>query len=1145
MTETTGQINPSPIEEAEADVLTFLIADVRGYTRYTQERGDEAAALLAEKFAELTREDVVSHGGRVIELRGDEVLAAFSSARRALRAAVDLQSRIAREIEVDPTLPLGAGIGLDVGEAVPVEGGYRGGAVNLAARLCDLAAPGEILASEAVVHLARRLEGLTYTERGTVSLKGFAEPVKVILVSASQDAESGELHDAQVSPAEQRLPLGGFLGALPEGHLVARDHEMQRLRGEIDAVERSAGRLVLLAGEAGAGKTRLAQEVTLEARNRGFLVAAGSCYSQRQATPFYPFLEALPVLYAALPPAIRSEAPRRWSHVGRLLPDAGIPIPPPSADGLEEGERLFRAVSELLEAAADAAPVLLAFDDLHWADDSSLDLLRHLARRTRASRVLILGVYRDGEIERGHPLEGTLLELHRQQLVSEVAVHRLNREGTAALVAETVGEGDVPAGLVELLYRRTDGNPFFVRELVRTLVERGDLYRQNGRWQERSSGDLAVPERVRAVVEQRLARLTEGTREILREASVLGQTFSFEDLQEMRRAGAPRTDPNLRSARLEDEIESALEEASASGLVQETERDRYAFHHTLTREVLYDDLPGRRRRRLHRAAAEALERGGEKAKEERAAELAWHYLRADEAERALPHAILAGDRAEAVFAHSEAERLYRMALSVAWEMGETAGSRVHELEAQALEKLGGVLRTVGRYDEALDYLERAARSYGEIGDRDSERRAVASIGSVHAYTGKIDEGIARLLAAVGAPERGSRAAIREMRHPPTPRSPLPISGGSSSASAALYTSLAQLFTAGGRYPEGLATAERAVEFARRARDDRALAEAEVRRAEALAALGRHEEARRTLEEIVPLAEAEDVGTLFRALNVMGMSCVSAGEFEQARAYHERALPIAEQLGDPRGLAFTLANLARAHYLLGDWDRVAALLQRAGQAAEPLEASDLAIYVQLLLGQLSAARGEWEEAERVLSEATRAAERREDREMLRLAHVSGAMKELLQGQPEAASRQVEPFLGDQDAASLLLLAQACVDLGDVARAESLGVQAFGLAASRRNRVELGEALWVQGVVRSRQERWEEAERLFESALALALSMPYPHLEGRILCAQGAASVARGAARQGSERIERALTIFRRLGARPHIKRAERALSGTTG
>ncbi len=192
----------------EARIQTFLIADVRGYTLFTQQRGDEAAAKLAAKFARIARETVQQRGGSVIELRGDEALAVFSSARQAVAAAVDLQERLVDETIDDPELPMPVGIGLDAGEGVPVEGGYRGGALNLAARLCGQARPGEILASRSVTHLARRVEGVRYVDRGKVQLKNLTDPVELIQIVPEGVDPAERLRTAlpPTGPSRRRSP---------------------------------------------------------------------------------------------------------------------------------------------------------------------------------------------------------------------------------------------------------------------------------------------------------------------------------------------------------------------------------------------------------------------------------------------------------------------------------------------------------------------------------------------------------------------------------------------------------------------------------------------------------------------------------------------------------------------------------------------------------------------------------------------------------------------------------------------------------------------------------------------------------------------------------------------------------------------------
>jgi class 3 adenylate cyclase/tetratricopeptide (TPR) repeat protein len=685
-----------------ADVRTFLLVDVRGYTCFTLEHGDEAAARLASQFATLVRDVVEARGGELLELRGDEALIVFTSARRALRAAAELQGRFMAELLRDPAQWLPVGMGLDAGEAVPVEGGYRGGALNLVGRLVSLAGPGEVLASEAVIHLAGKLEGLTYVERGLVQLKGFSDLVRVIRVEFQvapeqplQAPASSTSQDVSASTwAEPELPIGGFLGALPDGELIAREAELGRLLGALDTVMGGTGRLLMLAGEPGVGKTRLAQEVTRVARNRRFLVATGRCYESRGMVPYYPFLEALVAIWTAAPPSLRAEVPRRWPLLTRLLPEQSSA--PALSAGQDEQEHLFRAVTGFVQAIATELPVAMLLDDLHWADSASLDLLQHLARHTRGGRVLFLGTYRDVEVGRQHPLERMLLDLNREKLLEEVAIRRLPREGTAALTASTLGTGEVSEEFADLLHRYTEGNAFFIQEVLRALVERGDLYHQDGQWGRRAGADIEIPRSVRSAIGERTLRLTGPAQEVLQEASVLGQTFAFDVLQAM-------------SGRSEADVEAALEAALAAGLVREAGKDEYAFNHALTQQTLTAELPTRRKRRLHRAAGEALEQRSGPGHEARAAELTWHFLEGDDAERTLRYSIVAGDQAEANFAHNEAVHHYGTALDLARQLG----NRVRE--AEILERRARLLRNAFRGEAARDYedLLAIARATGE------------------------------------------------------------------------------------------------------------------------------------------------------------------------------------------------------------------------------------------------------------------------------------------------------------------------------------------------------------------------------------------------------------------------------------------------
>jgi WD40 repeat protein/class 3 adenylate cyclase len=255
--------------EATSELLTFLIADVRGYTSFTQSRGDEAAARLAGAFAEIAREGVEAHGGEVIELRGDEALAVFASPSAALQAAVDLQLVFADEIALHPGLPLRVGIGVDAGPAVPVEGGYRGGALNLAARLCSKAGPGEVFASQGVVGLAGSIEGLAVHPHGVFEMKGLSEPVHVSRVSLEgldPDALAMRFElDGHVEPRPSEIPQG-LDTTTP---LVGRDREVHRLRWAWRRARTGEGSALLMLGPPGIGKTRLIAELAASVAHDG------------------------------------------------------------------------------------------------------------------------------------------------------------------------------------------------------------------------------------------------------------------------------------------------------------------------------------------------------------------------------------------------------------------------------------------------------------------------------------------------------------------------------------------------------------------------------------------------------------------------------------------------------------------------------------------------------------------------------------------------------------------------------------------------------------------------------------------------------------------------------------------------------------
>lgn len=1200
----------SPARPGPTDALctsairTFLIADVRGYMQFTTEHGDVAAARLASRFAALVQQTITPYGGEVVDTRGDEALAVFASAGLAFRAALELQGQFSHESTADPSSPLLVGIGLDAGEAIPAGKEYRGSALNLAARLCSLARAGEVLASEGVVHLAGRVEGVAYQDRGPVELRGFTKPIRVtqlvpeadtapsppapapddsapslsgkagglspfalllrrhrdaaeltqeqlaersgVSVRAISDLERGAkirpqrgtmqllaeglgLTDAERTgleaavPSRHRaptvairsldLPVGGFLGAVPDGPLVARTDEIERIRGVVKTVTGGAGRVLLLAGEPGVGKTRLAQEVTLICRASGMHLATGRCYEPQQTVAYYPFLEVVSRLVTAARVGLDVDPQQRWPQLGPLIPQdlsPGHPRSMPSTrpvEGRGDQQRLFWAAAGLVEALARVVPVAVALDDLHWADDSSLDLFQHLARQLRHVPVLLVGMYRDVEVDRSHPLGRVLRDLHREHLVEEISIGQFGQEGTGALMVSALGDQTVASGFVELVHNHTEGNAFFVQEMVRALVERGDVFQQGGVWDRREGGEIMVPHTVHEAIGERLSRLSDRTQTVLSEASVLGQTFAFDELHGM--DGGP-----------EEEIEEGLEEAARASVVRVGEEDSYTFNHALTQRVLYQGLPPRRRKRLHLAAGSAIEQRPERIRRQRVAELAWHFLQGGAGEQACRYAALAGDQAEDRFAHREAERHYRVALDLARGKGETA------LEADILEKLGRVRTNDGRYAEAQMALERAVVLYRQVSDREGEVRVAVQLGSVHRATGTSEAGIARVQALLERLEPGGRA--RDI--------------------AELYIVLETLHFATGRYREGLAAAERAVELTKNTGDVAALARAQTGQGTELLMLSCVEQGLRVLESAIQLGEeANDPYNLTRALNNAAEGYRVQGKLARSRDIAERSVELQQRIQNPWGLTISLHDLGAAYKLLGDWDQARAHLERGEKLLHTLRPSWWATYLLLELGSLYLDEGKREQGHRLVEDALAIARRTDHLEGMRAGELVLAELDLLEGRAEPARKRLEPLLDRpgleelQVTEMLPTLTAAYEASGDVGRALSTVQEAIRRSTASGHMLSLGSAQLVRGRLMAAQENWTAAERAFEEVVRLARDMPYPHLEARGLFEWGVMCGKKGEPGTARERLEVALGIFCRLGAQPFIDRTEQMLT----
>ena len=493
---------------------------------------------------------------------------------------------------------------------------------------------------------------------------------------------------------------------------VGRERELGTLTEGLEAVRAGSGRVFLLAGEPGIGKSRLADELAAMARQGGTRVLWGRCWEAGGAPAYWPWVQSIRALIrTGDPQALRRDLSVGAGDVAQIVPEVRDFVPdledPPPLDPESSRFRLFDAVTGFLIAAADPEGLVLVLDDLHAADAPSLLLLRFLAGEIAESRVMVVACYRSEDQERSGELAAAEVELARARITRRVDLRGLGSNDVAEFIRRTIGI-DPPARLVSWVHEETEGNPLFLVEMVRLLEHEGGIDLEHG-----DQPSISVPRGVREVIGRRLAHLPGRVTELLRLAAVLGREFEVETLATL--AGSSGS-----------EALAVLEDARAARIVTEVSGAprRLRFGHALIRDTLYDELPAGRRLALHRGAGEALERMHASDLGPHLAEVAHHFVlaaRAGEGARAVEYARRAGERAASLLAYEEAARLFRLALQAGgredaatrcellsglgdaeMKAGDAAGSKAAFLEAGRLARAAGL----------PEHLARAALGYG-------------------------------------------------------------------------------------------------------------------------------------------------------------------------------------------------------------------------------------------------------------------------------------------------------------------------------------------------------------------------------------------------------------------------------------------------
>jgi class 3 adenylate cyclase/tetratricopeptide (TPR) repeat protein len=622
---------------AATGTVTLLFTDLVGSTEALQRLGEEGGEQFRRTHFRLLREAVAAHNGQEVKNLGDGLMVAFGSALDATRCAIAMQQAVERHNRRGGE-PLSVRVGLHVGEPIRDEEDYFGIPVVIAQRLCASAGGGQVVASELVQALVGGRGGLSFRSLGPRSLKGVSEPVSACEV----------LWEPAVATRSSlpRLGLGTW------SPFIGRDREVALMQAMLEETARGSGRLALIAGEPGIGKTRLLADVAERAAAQGWLVLFGRAYESEGMPPYRPFVEALGQYVKGGPPGdLRMQLGRGAAEVALLVPELlervpGIePSPPLSQD---ERYRLFEGVTGfLLNIARAGGPgLLLGLEDLHWADEASLRLLEHVGRRLTEAPLLVMATCRTADADRSQTFTAVVTGLQRERLCEQVDVVPFSEQEAVRLVEQLAGSTPTRA-VVEAVYHETGGNPFFLEEVVRHLQSEGrDLAGEH------AVTGVVIPESVRQVIGVRLMRLRPESVRALQVAAALGDPFSFDTL-------AAATGANL--APLLD----ALDEAAACGFVREEGDGDYHFSHALVRETVYAGLSAPRRALLHAQVAENLEALYQANASVHAGELAHHFLlggRRGDLGKAMGYALQAAERATVQTAFEEAVRYYQVAI---------------------------------------------------------------------------------------------------------------------------------------------------------------------------------------------------------------------------------------------------------------------------------------------------------------------------------------------------------------------------------------------------------------------------------------------------------------------------------------------------
>ena len=1100
-----GRAVPSLEPTAERRLVSVLFVDLVGFTSLSEARDAEETRELLSSYFETARTLIERYGGTVEKFIGDAVMAVWGApaareddAERAVRAALDL---VAAVPELDPALRARAGV--LTGEAAVTlgahgEGMVAGDLVNTASRIQSAAEPGTVLVGESTKRASEA--AISYEEAGSHALKGKAATVLLWRALRVTAARGGALKAEALEPP--------FVGRERDLHLVK------------DLFHASAddkrAQLVSIVGIAGIGKSRLVWEFEkyIDGLAEQIWFWRGRCLAYGEGVTYWALAEmvrrradivereepesARRKLAEALVPWIADAEERAWIEP-RLAQLLGL-----EHEASHEREDLFAAWRLYFERLSEHRPAVLVFEDMQWADVSLLEFVDYMLEWSRSYPIFVLALARPDLIER-HPGFGA-----GRRNATTLALEPLTESAMNALLSGLVP--GLPADLHAQILARAEGVPLYAVETVRMLLDRGlveragDEYRPTGRIEA-----LEVPETLHALIAARLDGLSTDERRLVQDGSVLGTSFTRDDLSAL-------------SGRAEHELEPLLQALLRKEVLfvqadpRSPERGQYGFVQDLIKRVAYETLAMRERKARHLAAAAHLESAFGAAEQEIIEVIASHYVSAFEAapeaedaadikERAREMLARAGERAASLGANEEAARYFEQAAYLADEAPE---------RAVLLERAGEGARAAGRLEVAKGHFESAVELFEGIGETHPAARVSARLGRVLHDRGRIDEAVVRMEEALGV------LAADE------PDGDL----------AALAHELARVHLFRGEPDRAMERVELALDVAESLRLPEVISQSLNTKALALQRL-RPREARALMHEALQVALEHDLtAAALRAYNNLSVLAAQHDLFDEYLRAAQDALALAQRRGD-RGWEWNaLTNLVECLFVTGAWDEA---LARAADLPDEARSIGFTYFPAEVLVRLHAERGEREEAIALMSSI---AEQKTSADLqargvtqlsaATLARAEGKYADALAA-AEDALECVEAFTFQYAPEAGAELSDAALELGDLDRVDQLLAEWAALKPVRRTQSLVAHEARIKARLAARRGESERVEPRFLAAAARFRELGTPFWLAVTLLEHGEWLVAEGRADDSEVLFAEAREIFERLRAQPWLDR----------